>query len=117
MKSIAELKIKDILNKLEIGEFNAGASSGSDWLDSKAENIKSFSPVDGMEIADIQLCDDSRYDEIIKTAQEAFLVWRKKPAPLRGEIVRQIGDELRQNKHELGMLVTYEMGKSYQGEI
>ena len=52
-----------------------------------------------------------------KTAQEAFLVWRKKPAPLRGEIVRQIGDELRQNKHELGMLVTYEMGKSYNDHV
>jgi len=120
MKSIPDLKIKDILKKLGIGEINASASSGTTWFESKIENIKSFSPVDGMEIAEIQLCDDSNYDQIIRTAQDAFLTWRKKPAPLRGEIVRQIGDELRKNKHELGILVTYEMGKSYQeglGEV
>jgi aldehyde dehydrogenase (NAD+) len=56
----------------------------------------------------------------MQTANEAFLVWRKMPAPKRGEIVRQYGDRLRAYKQELGMLVSYEMGKSLQeglGEV
>ena len=42
------------------------------------------------------------------------------PAPKRGDIVRQLGDELRKNKMDLGKLVSYEMGKSLQeglGEV
>jgi aldehyde dehydrogenase (NAD+) len=57
---------------------------------------------------------------VIKKAQEAFKEWRKVPAPIRGELVRQIGLQLRKYKNELGALVTYEMGKIYQeglGEV
>jgi len=57
---------------------------------------------------------------VIKKAQEAFKEWRLVPAPIRAEVVRQIGLELRKYKNELGALVTYEMGKIYQeglGEV
>jgi aldehyde dehydrogenase (NAD+) len=57
---------------------------------------------------------------VIRKAQEAFKVWRKVPAPKRGEIVRQIGERLRFYKDALGKLVTFEMGKIYQeglGEV
>ena len=60
------------------------------------------------------------YEMVIKKAQEAFQVWRKVPAPVRGEVVRQIGNALRDNKDLLGALVTLEMGKIYQeglGEV
>ena len=53
-------------------------------------------------------------------ALSAFKTWRKKPAPLRGEIVRQYGEKLRKYKQPLGELVSYEMGKSLQeglGEV
>ena len=56
----------------------------------------------------------------MQTASAAYLKWRKIPAPLRGEVVRQIGNALREQKEDLGMLVSYEMGKSYQeglGEV
>src|SRR5690554_2529718 len=56
----------------------------------------------------------------METATEAFKTWRMMPAPQRGEIVRQFGDELRRLKEPLGKLVSYEMGKSYQeglGEV
>ncbi len=113
-------EIEEVLHKLGIADLNSGASTGSKWLDCQGPKIKSISPVDGAEIADISLGDGSNYSVIINSAQSAFLEWRKKPAPLRGEIVRQIGMELRKYKSELGMLVTYEMGKSYQeglGEV
>src|SRR6185436_16025718 len=56
----------------------------------------------------------------IETAQQAFVHWRMMPAPARGEIVRQIGEALREYKEPLGKLVSYEMGKSLQegyGEV
>jgi len=56
----------------------------------------------------------------MKTATTAFKTWRQKPAPLRGEVVRQFGEKLRDKKEALGKLVSYEMGKSYQeglGEV
>ena len=60
------------------------------------------------------------YEKVIKTAQKAFVEWREIPAPKRGEIVRQYGEELRKYKEPLGQLVSYEMGKSLQeglGEV
>src|SRR5690606_29772397 len=56
----------------------------------------------------------------MNTAAEAFKKWRLVPAPKRGEIVRQVGEALRENKEILGQLVSYEMGKSLQeglGEV
>jgi aldehyde dehydrogenase (NAD+) len=57
---------------------------------------------------------------VINAAENAFTEWRTWPAPKRGEIVRQIGEALRDNKEALGKLVSYEMGKSLQeglGEV
>ena len=57
---------------------------------------------------------------MMRTSEEAFLYWRKVPAPKRGEIVRQIGEKLRKHKKDLGSLVSFEMGKSLQegmGEV
>jgi 7-cyano-7-deazaguanine synthase in queuosine biosynthesis len=48
------------------------------------------------------------------TAQNAFKIWRTVPAPVRGEVVRKIGLALRENKNDLGKLVTLEMGKILQ---
>ncbi len=112
--------MKDILKQLGISEINAGVSTGTKWIKSKGEVIESYSPVDGKHIASMSTATPKEYAEVIKTAQEAFKVWRNIPAPKRGEIVRQIGDELRKNKETLGKLVSYEMGKSLQegwGEV
>ncbi|MCB0790045.1 MAG: aldehyde dehydrogenase family protein, partial [Flavobacteriales bacterium] len=60
------------------------------------------------------------YEHALGKAREAFLQWRTWPAPKRGEVVRQIGEALRAHKADLGKLVSYEMGKSYQeglGEV
>ena len=70
--------------------------------------------------ATVSICDKKNYELVIETAQKAFIEWRLWPAPKRGEIVRQIGNELRKNKMDLGKLVSYEMGKSLQegmGEV
>ncbi|MEO7120885.1 MAG: aldehyde dehydrogenase family protein, partial [Ginsengibacter sp.] len=110
----------DFLKKLLISPENKGISTGTRWLAGSREKIQSLSPVDGKKIALISICDKKSYDQVIETAQNAFKEWRLWPAPKRGEIVRQIGNELRNNKIDLGRLVSYEMGKSLQegmGEV
>jgi aldehyde dehydrogenase (NAD+) len=109
-----------VLKRLGIGSENKGTSTGEVWLASSGNFISSFSPVDGSLIAQIQSTDSKGYQSIIQKAEEAFVLWRQKPAPYRGEIVRQIGNALREVKEDLGKLVSYEMGKSYQeglGEV
>ena len=111
----------EFLKKLGIEGTNPGTSTGQDFLGSGAkETIASHTPIDGSQIADTTVTTREEYEKVIETAQEAFKEWRMVPAPKRGEIVRQIGLELREHKEYLGRLVTYEMGKIYQeglGEV
>ena len=113
--------ISTILKNLGILEVNPAFSTGSNWgASANAKTIDSCSPVDGKKIATVQLATVTDYEAVIKKAQEAFVFWRSLPAPKRGDIVRQFGDELRLHKKDLGTLVSYEMGKSLQegfGEV
>lgn len=112
--------MKKVLKQLGIQKLNPGASTGTKWFKASKEVIDSYSPVDGKLIASVTSTSEKEYKAIIKSAHEAFLVWRNIPAPKRGEIVRQIGEELRKYKEPLGKLVSYEMGKSLQeglGEV
>lgn len=111
--------IQNELKKLGLNEINDGTSTGSNWF-SSGEIIESHSPVDGKLIGKVKASTKEDYEKAIASAQEAFKIWRTTPAPKRGEIVRQFGDKLRQYKADLGKLVSYEMGKSYQeglGEV
>ncbi len=109
------------LNTLGINQTNSGASTGVNWLNTNEQGrFNISSPVDGEAIASVYKCSSDDYEQVIKTAQQAFLKWQKVPAPQRGEIVRQIGNKLRESKQALGELVSYEMGKSLQeglGEV
>ena len=112
--------MENILNNLNIEPKHSGSSSGLNWMDLGGELITSCSPVDGKIIGEVGSSTRQQYDSIMDCALEAFKVWRMVPAPKRGEIVRQFGEELRKNKSNLGKLVSYEMGKSYQeglGEV
>ncbi|MFZ4058520.1 MAG: aldehyde dehydrogenase family protein [Ferruginibacter sp.] len=108
------------LQSLNIQAKNKGVSTGTKWIAGKAGTIASYSPVDGKLIATVSSCDKDSYETVVVKAEEAFKEWRNWPAPKRGEVVRQIGDELRIHKQALGELVSYEMGKSLQeglGEV
>ena len=111
--------IKKELDLLGIKSENPGTSTGTKWF-AKGDKITSFSPVDGKEIAAVLSTTRKEYDKVIETAQKAASAWKDIPAPKRGEIVRQLGEQLRILKPTLGKLVSYEMGKSYQegmGEV
>lgn len=112
----------DILSTLHIEQQNSGASTGFDWWSTSQSDgeITSVNPANGNPIAKIFRANSADYEQVLKSAQDAFLAWRKVPAPKRGEVVRAIGDELRKYKDQLGSLVSLEMGKSKQegdGEV
>lgn len=112
--------ISEVLNSLHISEEQSGVSTGSNWLKGSGDTFISQSPVDGQAIARVRGASREEYDEVISKSQKGFRSWRQWPAPKRGEVVRQIGEELRKYKEPLGKLVSYEMGKSYQeglGEV
>ena len=112
--------IQEVIQNLGIQAENKGASTGAVWFKTTGAAIDSYSPVDGKLIAKINQGTADDYEKIMQTATAAFVKWRKTPAPQRGEVVRQIGNALREQKEDLGMLVSYEMGKSYQeglGEV
>src|SRR5690554_6735748 len=120
MSNIAQaFGIREALTRLGIKDMNLGTSTGSENF-SSGETIASHSPVDGALIAKVRTTSKADYEKVMQTATSAFKEWRTKPAPQRGEIVRQFGDNLRELKEPLGKLVSYEMGKSYQeglGEV
>jgi len=110
----------EFLSSLGIDSFNQGLSTGRHWLGSSGKPMPSYSPVDGKLIASVFEADREGYEAVVRKSQEAFLEWRNWPAPRRGDIVRQVGDQLRLHKDALGRLVSYEMGKSLQegwGEV
>ena len=109
----------DFLKELGLEEKNAGTWTGAKSSDS-GSYIDSYSPVDGKYIGSVSATTKEEYEHVIETAQAAYKTWRTVPAPKRGEIVRQYGEELRRYKTALGSLVSYEMGKSLQegfGEV
>lgn len=113
--------MQDILAQLGLSDINYGTSTGLESFGDKTQNlIESYSPVDGKLIGKITTTTPAEYERVMKAAEAAFKVWRLVPAPKRGEIVRQYGEELRRHKDALGKLVSYEMGKSLQegfGEV
>jgi len=119
METTIEKTIQKTLSKLRVQNLNNGTSTGSNFF-GNGEIIESFSPVDGSLIAKVTTTTKDDFETVIETAQNAFKTWRLKPAPQRGEIVRQFGLKLRELKQPLGELVSYEMGKSLQeglGEV
>lgn len=111
----------DFLRRLGIEALNYGAWTGQKWdEDSSGPSFKSISPADGRTIAGVRPASAAACERTIAAAEAAFAQWRQRPAPQRGEIVRQIGLRLRDCKQDLGTLVSYEMGKSLQeglGEV
>jgi len=108
-----------ILASLGIENKQLGCSTGSHWMGS-GKTISTSSPVNGSSLFEVTTASVEDYELIIESAENAFQIFKKIPAPKRGDLVRQFGDALRNQKENLGKLVSYEMGKSYQeglGEV
>ncbi|XP_028416803.1 alpha-aminoadipic semialdehyde dehydrogenase-like [Dendronephthya gigantea] len=99
------------LKELGLKAENDGVYNGS-WKGS-GEVVTSYSPINGRPIARVTQGSISDYKESVSLAKEAWKTWAAVPGPHRGEIVRQIGEELRAHKENLGKLLSLENGKIY----
>jgi aldehyde dehydrogenase (NAD+) len=105
---------KDVQSSLLAALSMAAASSGH------GPALEVHSPIDGRLLASVPTHTPAEVSAIIDQSASAFLKWREMPAPRRGELVRRIGDKLRQRKAELAALVSWEVGKITQealGEV
>ena len=110
----------EILEHLEIEPVNSGACDGEWIANPSGGELASINPADGSVIARVRMAGRDDYERVAESAAQAFLQWRTMPAPQRGEIVRELGNELRRSKADLGALVSLEMGKILaegQGEV
>jgi aldehyde dehydrogenase (NAD+) len=105
--------IQTALRDLGIQAVNSGGSTGSGWWSGRNDGslLQSINPSSGEQIAGIYPCSSDDYQRILKQSVETFRAWRLVPAPKRGELVRLIGEALREKKDQLGTLVSLEVGK------
>ena len=103
----------DLLKKCGISDSNLGSCvGGGDWFTTKDTGINtSINPSNEEVIATVFEANKGDYEKVVKKAQSAFTEWRKVPAPVRGNLVREMGNALREEKDALGSLVSLEMGK------
>jgi len=101
---------KELLESLGVRAQNHGACTGT-WIETAGASITSNNPTNEEPIASVLQATADDYEKVVQAAQSSFETWRMMPAPSRGEIVRQLGDELRKYKEPLGRLVSLEMGK------
>jgi aldehyde dehydrogenase (NAD+) len=102
---------EDLLKQLGIEQTNSGVSCGDGRGATGRAVIQSRNPATGDLLPAVLSASPEDYERTVERARAAFLSWRMVPAPRRGEIVRQVGEALRAQKAELGLLVTVETGK------
>lgn len=101
-----------LLDRLKLLKFNAGACGNGNWInDRDGTPLASHNPFKDEVIAQVQQATQASYDVVVRQAQMAFMEWRMRPAPKRGDFIRDLGNALRENKEALGDLVSLEMGK------
>lgn len=98
------------LAELGLSKENLGCYTNGEWK-AGDETVNSINPHDNTVSAVTKLATAEHYEECIKGMEEEKVAWMSLPAPARGEIVRQIGEKLREKKDALGSLISLEMGK------
>lgn len=111
-RNMSSLSQFPFLKDLGLKSENLGVYHG-EWF-GNGEIYTSVNPADGKPIAKVRAGTIDDYKQVIKAMDDAKPKWAELPAPARGEIVRQIGEELRAKKEPLGKLISLEMGKIYQ---
>ncbi len=111
--------MQELLERLGLDPVSPGAWSHGP-IPTEGPEIASINPTTGEPIARVRLATPEVYEQVVQRAQEAFRTWREVPAPVRGQVIRDVGDALRRHKQDLGALVTLEVGKILQeglGEV
>jgi aldehyde dehydrogenase (NAD+) len=103
--------MKNLLPSFCSEAINFGAFGRERYSASQPTRLKVRSPIDRAVLAEVSCADTALYDRVVDEATDVFTEWRKVPSPIRGEVVRQIGDVLREHKSDLGRLISLETGK------
>ncbi|RME84176.1 MAG: aldehyde dehydrogenase family protein [Planctomycetota bacterium] len=111
---------KEIFQALGLEEEMSGLSFGPSFKEPGGEWLVSVNPTNGEELGKVKMASLDDYERVMKETLDIWPKWAMTPAPKRGMIVREIGEELRKYKEPLGRLVSLEMGKILQeglGEV
>lgn len=102
-----------LLQKLRVDGTNHGACYGTNgWVsDNSGATVVSINPTDGQPLASVQAAGHQSYEHVVEQATSAFRAWSERPAPIRGQFVRDMGNALREHVEPLGELIALEMGK------
>jgi aldehyde dehydrogenase (NAD+) len=112
--------IDEVLERLGIRKPYSAFGSVGPGETTGGRRLSSINPANGQVLAECNAAGLAEYEACVSTARKAFQSWRLRPAPARGEVVRQIGDALREHKVDLGRIITLEVGKirsEAEGEI
>ena len=101
--------MNEILQRLGLQEYNSGAWTDTAFDTSNGDVYTCHNPTDGSVLGHVHMANKDHLETVISTAQEKFAAWRMLPAPKRGEIVRLMGEALREHKDDLGALVSLEV--------
>src|SRR5258706_10789071 len=101
----------NVLKKLGIESDPAGCAIGRQWRQTSGKALIARSPIDGSALAQIRSANAAEVSAAADAAHEAFIKWRLIPAPKRGELVRRIGQNLRERKSDLAALVSLQAGQ------
>ena len=104
-------RAKQILARMGIEAIEGGTCGAGGWREGSGPPVRSVEPTEGAELATVRSAGDDDYEAVIAGAMTRFIDWRMRPAPKRGELVRELGELLREHKEPLGELVSLEMGK------
>jgi len=107
----------EVLQKLRLSTENSGVGIGRQWLTAGGPPLEVRSPIDGRNVATVRTASREDVESAIDRAREAFKTWRTVPAPVRGEFVRRLGEQLRSRKADLAALVSLECGKILQESL
>jgi aldehyde dehydrogenase (NAD+) len=100
----------DVLKRLGIKAVNSGAAIDG-WMETTGREVASINPTTGEELARVRMASVEDYEAIIGRTSDVYKRWRMLPAPQRGEVIRQVGEALREHKDDLGALISLEVGK------
>ncbi len=102
---------KGLFERLGLTGERSGVDAGG-WVDCPGgDELVSINPATGEVLGRVRQGSVEDYDRCSDRAGKAFASWRSVPAPMRGEVIRKLGQALREKKDDLGLLVTLEAGK------
>src|SRR5688572_6907049 len=93
--------LRRIFEKLAISDQPPGVGIGAEWRHGEGPLLGVRSPIDGSTLVELRAASAQQVAEALAAAAAGFPTWRDTPAPVRGELVRRIGNAFREHQNDL----------------